>query len=127
MATSADTDPDLDNSPTAPCVHVTDNPVCFRDHYDTVGITNLTMADGTGADVWTPGYSTDTPIVTWAATPGAATYKVDVAEYNGSQCLYPPGNNGSYVSEVTAATSWTPLGSGPDTTCCSPVIPTASR
>ncbi len=120
MATSADTDPDLNNSPTAPCVHVTDNPVCFRDHYDTSGITNLTMADSTGADVWTPGYSTDTPIVTWAATPGAATYKVDVAEYNGSQCLYPPGNNGSYVSEVTAATSWTPLGSGPDNNLLQP-------
>ena len=67
------------------------------------GIPHLTMVDGQGNDVWTPGFTTDTPIVTWDATPGAATYKVEFAGYGSGICDFSHAN-----SSTTAATAWTP-------------------
>ncbi len=86
-------------------------PVPFTMNYDLPGITNLTMVDGSGTSLWTPGFTTDTPIVTWDPTPGAASYDVDVAPFDGITCHYEATAPAAWHVE-TATTAWTPLGNG---------------
>ena len=90
-------------------------PATFTINYDTAGISNLTMlgvnSDGTTQDL-APGSTTDTPIVSWNPTPGAASYDVDVVPYDSVNqvCGWTAGVPAAWHIE-TAATSWTPLGS----------------
>jgi hypothetical protein len=90
-------------------------PATFTINYDTDGISNLTMLgvnpDGTTQDL-VPGSTTDTPIVSWNPTPGAASYDVDVVPYDSVNqvCGWTAGVPAAWHIE-TAATSWTPLGS----------------
>lgn len=83
----------------------------FTINYDNAGISNLTMVDPTGVSLGSAPFSTDTPIVTWAPTPGAASYQVDVVHYSGGGCNWTDGAPTAWHVE-TAATSWTPLGDG---------------
>ena len=85
--------------------------VPFTIAYDLPGVLNLNMDDAAGNDVWSPGYTTDTPIVTWNPTPGAASYDVDVVPYESSQCQWGFGAPVAWHSE-TADAAWTPLGAG---------------
>ena len=85
--------------------------VPFTIAYDLPGVLNLNMDDAAGNDVWSPGYTTDTPIVTWNPTPGAASYDVDVVPYESSQCQWGYGAPVAWHSE-TADAAWTPLGAG---------------
>jgi hypothetical protein len=52
------------------------------------------------------GYQTQVPMLTWDWVPGAASYEVDVAPYNGSFCDWGATAWKSY----TAVNAWTPLG-----------------
>ena len=81
-------------------------------------IKNLRMRDandpGTDLDPGTEGYQTDTPILTWDAVPGAASYQVDIVPFqsvNGSpeMCNW-TALSGSRWTVPTSSTSWTPLG-----------------
>ena len=80
-------------------------------------IKNLRMRDnlndpGTDADAGTPGYQTHVPILAWNAVPGASSYQVDVAPYDGSACLWSATPLNHHFTSNVALTSWTPLGSG---------------
>jgi hypothetical protein len=55
----------------------------------------------------TPGYQTKVPILRWDAVPGASSYHVEVALFNGA-CNW----SGDKWSVTTASTAWTPLGNG---------------
>ena len=85
------------------------SPDTFTNDYDTNGVSGLTMSDPTGTPV-APGVSTDTPIVTWDPTPGASSYLVDVVQRSGATCNWSQGGGAWHIE--TAATAWTPLGSG---------------
>jgi hypothetical protein len=75
-------------------------------------IKNLHMRDnlvdpGTDEDV-AAGYQTHVPVVTWDPVPGASSYEIQAAGWDGSACLWalsPP-----YVKK-TSVPSWTPLSS----------------
>jgi hypothetical protein len=81
-------------------------------------IKNLRMRDagdpGTDLEPGTPGYQTDTPILTWDPVPGAASYEVDVVPFHevvpgdGDQCDWTISNFQRWIVP-TASTSWTPL------------------
>jgi hypothetical protein len=53
------------------------------------------------------GYQTQVPMFTWNWVPGASSYEVDVAPYNGSFCDWAATEWQSF----TAVNAWTPLGS----------------
>ncbi|MEP6909497.1 MAG: hypothetical protein ABI896_03580 [Actinomycetota bacterium] len=77
-------------------------------------IKNLHMRDnladpGTDIDSGTAGYQTNVPILKWDTVPGASAYLVDVARNNAGICEW--GTNEGW-RVITAAPSWTPLGSG---------------
>jgi hypothetical protein len=74
-------------------------------------IKNLRMRDnladpGTDIDV-AAGYQTDVPVVRWDPVPGAASYEVQVADWNGTACLWATAG---YLKN-TAVPEWAPLGS----------------
>jgi hypothetical protein len=78
-----------------------------------LGIKNLHMRDtsdpGTDADLGTPGYQTQLPIITWDPIPGASSYQVNVVAYDSDDgCLW-----GSGWLTPTASNYWTPLGKAP--------------
>ena len=80
-------------------------------------IKNLHMRDNLGdpgadADAGTPGYQTHVPLLSWSPVPGASSYQVDVAPYNGSACLWSATPLEHHFTSNIALTSWTPLGSG---------------
>jgi hypothetical protein len=52
------------------------------------------------------GYSTRVPIVAWDPVPGASSYEIQVADWNGSQCLWP----GAEYVRKTSVPEWAPLG-----------------
>ena len=79
----------------------------FTVSYDDPGITNLSLIGDDGSPLL-PGASTDTPVVTWNPTPGADAYNVKVVPFSGAGCDY----TAAVWSVQTAATAWTPLGSG---------------
>jgi hypothetical protein len=70
-------------------------------------IPGLTMSDVNGNPL-PPGSSTDAPIVTWSAVPGASSYEVQVTRY-----VAEAGCNWAATSQTveTASLAWTPLGS----------------
>src|SRR6266540_3939316 len=75
-------------------------------------IKNLHMRDnladpGTDVDPGTFGYQTNVPVLKWDTVPGASSYLVDVAAFNGLSCDY--GAVGAW-RVTTSAPSWTPLG-----------------
>jgi len=75
-------------------------------------ITNLHMRDNlSDPGAWSPGYTTQVPIVTWDPVPGAAQYQVNVTPFTGGICDWGASASSQWKSE-TASTSWTPLGSG---------------
>jgi hypothetical protein len=88
-----------------------DAPSTFAVSYDTNAITNLNIVDSSDSPLTGYPVSTDTPIVSWDPTPGAASYLVDVAPFSGGVCQYTEGAPQAWHDE-TAATSWTPLGDG---------------
>ena len=60
-----------------------------------------------------PGSRTDTPIVTWNPTPGAASYDVDVVPYDGITAASSRlRRSGRVAQSRPPTTAWTPLGSG---------------
>jgi hypothetical protein len=84
----------------------------FTKAFDSVTPTvpNLTMSDINGNPTG-PDPTTATPIVTWSAVPGAASYEVQVTRYvTGSGCNWaaPAGPEKQIVE--TSSLSWTPLG-----------------
>jgi hypothetical protein len=73
-------------------------------------IKNLRMRDnladpGTDVDP-AAGYQTRVPVVRWDPVPGASSYEVQVADWNGAACLWA---STSYLKK-TSITEWTPLG-----------------
>jgi hypothetical protein len=81
-------------------------------------IKNLRMRDasdpGTDLDLDTPGYQTDTPILTWDPVPGAASYQVDIVPYwivngEGPLCDWTASTSARWTV-LTSSISWTPLG-----------------
>ncbi len=75
-------------------------------------IKNLHLRDnlndpGTDVDPGTFGYQTNVPVLKWDTVPGASSYLVDVAAFNGLSCDY--GAVGAW-RVTTSAPSWTPLG-----------------
>jgi hypothetical protein len=84
----------------------------FTNNYDTSGISGLTMVDTSGNSVWASSpLSTDTPIVSWSATPGAESYLIDVVPFSSGLCQWGSGAPSAWHDQ-TAATAWTPLGDG---------------
>ena len=80
-------------------------------------IKNLRMRDnlddpGVDADLGTPGYQTRVPILGWSPVPGASSYQVDVAPFDGSACLWSATLLQHHFTSNVALTSWTPLGTG---------------
>ncbi len=74
-------------------------------------IKNLRMRDnladpGTDIDV-AAGYQTEVPVVRWDPVPGAASYEVQVADWNGTACLW---GTADYLKN-TAVPEWAPLAS----------------
>jgi hypothetical protein len=74
-------------------------------------IKNLRMRDnladpGTDVDPVAAGYQTRVPVVRWDPVPGAASYEVQVAGWNGAACSWA---STSYLKK-TSVTEWTPLG-----------------
>ncbi len=74
-------------------------------------IKNLRMRDnladpGTDIDAVAAGYQTRVPVVRWDPVPGAASYEVQVADWNGAACLWA---STPYLKK-TSVTEWTPLG-----------------
>ncbi|MGN6378494.1 MAG: hypothetical protein ACTHNU_06045 [Gaiellales bacterium] len=86
------------------------SPSTFTVDYDDNGISSLSVVDSTDSPLGGVPVSTDTPIVSWDPTPGAASYLVDVVPYTTS-CQWSAGMPSAWHDE-TAATAWTPLGSG---------------
>jgi hypothetical protein len=86
-------------------------PSTFPVSYDTNSITNLRLVDSNDAPETNYPVATDTPILSWDPTPGAASYLVDVAPFTNNVCQYTLGAPQAWHTE-TAATSWTPLGDG---------------
>ena len=93
---------------------VNGDPQTFTITYDggLAAVGNLSMRDYANATIDWPGdavgVSTDTPIVSWDAVPGAASYEVQVSPYSAGICDW-----ATKPWDVhTASTSWTPLGSG---------------
>jgi|tagenome__1003787_1003787.scaffolds.fasta_scaffold20984557_4 hypothetical protein len=75
-------------------------------------ITNLHMRDNVSdPGAWSPGYTTQVPIITWDPVPGAAQYQVNVTPFTAGICDWGASASVQWKSE-TASTSWTPLGSG---------------
>jgi hypothetical protein len=73
------------------------------------------LADpGTDEDTGTAGYQTHVPVVRWDPVPGAASYEVQAAGWNGVSCSWATS---TYVRK-TSVPEWTPLGS----TMFNPVI-----
>ena len=73
-------------------------------------IKNLRMRDnladpGTDVDP-AAGYQTRVPVVRWDPVPGASSYEVQVADWNGAACLWAS----TLYLKKTAVTEWTPLG-----------------
>jgi hypothetical protein len=86
---------------------------------DGTSIKNIHMRDNLadpGTDISTdPGFQTKVPVVTWDRVPGASSYQVEITPYVGADGA--GGCNWSAVDSirwqvVTAATAWTPLGTG---------------
>jgi hypothetical protein len=78
-------------------------------------IKNLHLRDnltdpGVDADLLTPGYQTQVPMLTWDWVPGASSYEVDVTPYSGGLCDWASISHHWRVN--TAVNAWTPLGSG---------------
>jgi hypothetical protein len=76
-------------------------------------IKNLHMRDhldnpGTDLEPGTPGYQTDVPVMVWDPVPGASSYLVEVAPYDGvSVCAWGAADAWRVTTSVP---SWTPLG-----------------
>jgi hypothetical protein len=73
-------------------------------------IKNLRMRDnladpGTDVDGGTAGYQTRVPVVRWDPVPGAASYEVQVADWNGSACLWAASD---WIRK-TSVPEWSPL------------------
>jgi hypothetical protein len=108
---------DCYGDPDPACQH----PAPFSKTFDTAApdgpvpgtsIKNLRMRDnladpGTDVDPVATGYQTRVPVVRWDPVPGAASYEVQVAGWNGTACLWAAST--SYVKK-TSVTEWTPLG-----------------
>lgn len=86
-------------------------------------ISNLHMRDnaadpGVDQDTGTVGYQTRVPIVTWNPVHGAASYQVDVTPFESvdgapADCNWTSASVPSHHWKTsTAATAWTPLGTG---------------
>jgi hypothetical protein len=74
-------------------------------------IKNVRMRDnlvdpGTDQDALTAGYQTEVPVVRWDPVPGAASYEVQLADWNGTACLWATSD---YVKK-TSVPEWSPLG-----------------
>jgi hypothetical protein len=83
----------------------------FQESFDqlTPTIPNLKLRDINGNEL-PAGSSTQTPIVTWDAVPGASSYEVQIAPYDQGAGLC---NWGNVVQDVTTATTaWTAFGGG---------------
>ena len=82
----------------------------------TPSVQNLRMVDnvsdpGTDADGGTSGYQTHVPVAEWDPVPGASGYDVTMVEYLTGQCQWTTSGIPRW-SVRTAATAFTPLGSG---------------
>jgi len=78
-------------------------------------IQHLRMRDnlsdpGSDIDAGTPGHQTQVPIVTWDPVPGASSYQVDVAPFDGAGCVWSATATEHHWTSTVALTSWTPLG-----------------
>jgi protein-S-isoprenylcysteine O-methyltransferase Ste14 len=97
-----------------------DGPV-FSKRFDKVppvagtSIKNVRMRDNLadpGADVSPdPGYQTNVPIVRWDAVPGASSYEVEVTAYDVGLGYCNWSSTARWLVK-TAATAWSPLGTG---------------
>lgn len=99
------------------------NPGSFIKTFDNVppviapSIKDLRLRDnladpGVDTEPVTPGYQTKVPILTWNPVPGASSYQVDVAPFDGSACLWSATPLQHHFTSNIALTSWTPLGTG---------------
>ncbi|MFL5941279.1 MAG: hypothetical protein ACJ75Q_13315, partial [Gaiellaceae bacterium] len=75
-------------------------------------IKNVRMRDnlndpGTDLDTGTAGYQTEVPVVRWDPVPGAASYEVQVADWNGTTCGWATAG---YLKK-TSVPEWSPLDS----------------
>jgi hypothetical protein len=73
-------------------------------------IKNLRMRDnladpGTDIDSGTAGYQTRVPVVRWDPVPGASSYEIQIAGWNGATCGWA---SSTYVKK-TSVPEWTPL------------------
>jgi hypothetical protein len=92
----------------------------FAKTFDTTSpsIKNLHMRDNVanpGVDAsGSPGYQTTTPLITWAAVPGASSYDVEVTPYDDglARCNWSANAALGHWHSTTAVTAWTPLGTG---------------
>jgi hypothetical protein len=88
----------------------------FTKDFDNVipSVPGLRMRDNRGDNAPAAGASglptTDTPIVAWSPVPGASSYEVRVAPWEGF-CNWTAGPGWAKTS-LTASTAWTPLGPG---------------
>jgi phospholipid methyltransferase len=84
----------------------------FTKAFDSVTptIPNLTLNDEHG-NALPAGTSTDTPIVTWSAVPGAASYEVQVTQFiEPFGCDWSAPEPAKRQTFQTASLAWTPLG-----------------
>jgi hypothetical protein len=74
-------------------------------------IQNFSLLDPSAGPLAT-GSSVDTPILGWDPVPGASHYEVEVTKWDATNNLCNWSSSTGHWDDLTAATAWTPLGSG---------------
>jgi hypothetical protein len=74
-------------------------------------IPNLHLRDNQ-VDALPAGATTSSPVVTWDPVPGASSYEVQVVPFIFGGCNWTSTSSDTWTQTRTAATAWTPLGSG---------------